>query len=182
MVVIRDYSGIPSSQCGPPLSIHVGDIIELMFADLHSSWWQVRVTQLNLVLSQHLWLYEKVTCYGWLGLVWCTQCLCTVMTLNLCCMLHLPLMLDDSVRWQKSFQKCRLMWWLQQFISLWPPFAINHLLHCCCSSHRVSYQVSRKCDSMMRSAPIKNISWRFVWASLDPCYITNGVFGCSFTL
>uniref|UniRef100_A0A3Q4MR28 Vav 3 guanine nucleotide exchange factor b n=1 Tax=Neolamprologus brichardi TaxID=32507 RepID=A0A3Q4MR28_NEOBR len=40
MVVIRDYSGIPSSQCGPPLSIHVGDIIELMFADLHSSWWQ----------------------------------------------------------------------------------------------------------------------------------------------
>lgn len=54
MVVIRDYSGIPSSQCAPPLSIHVGDIIELMFADLHSSWWQVRVTQLNLVLSQHL--------------------------------------------------------------------------------------------------------------------------------
>uniref|UniRef100_A0AAX7VFG2 Vav 3 guanine nucleotide exchange factor b n=1 Tax=Astatotilapia calliptera TaxID=8154 RepID=A0AAX7VFG2_ASTCA len=40
MVVIRDYSGIPSSQCAPPLSIHVGDIIELMFADLHSSWWQ----------------------------------------------------------------------------------------------------------------------------------------------
>uniref|UniRef100_A0A4W6F713 Osteoclast-stimulating factor 1 n=1 Tax=Lates calcarifer TaxID=8187 RepID=A0A4W6F713_LATCA len=41
MVVIRDYSGIPYPQCGPPLSIHAGDVIELMFADLHSSWWQV---------------------------------------------------------------------------------------------------------------------------------------------
>lgn len=70
MVVIRDYSGIPNPQCGPPLSIHAGDVIELMFADLHSSWWQVRVTQLILVLSRHLWLYEKITCYGspaWLG-------------------------------------------------------------------------------------------------------------------
>ncbi|KAI4808985.1 hypothetical protein KUCAC02_017901 [Chaenocephalus aceratus] len=35
MVVIRDYSGIPYPQCGPPLSIHAGDVIELMFADLH---------------------------------------------------------------------------------------------------------------------------------------------------
>ncbi|XP_029309765.1 guanine nucleotide exchange factor VAV3-like isoform X2 [Cottoperca gobio] len=43
MVVIRDYSGIPCPQCGPPLSIHAGDVIELMFADLHSSWWQGRV-------------------------------------------------------------------------------------------------------------------------------------------
>uniref|UniRef100_A0A8C3B1E5 Vav 3 guanine nucleotide exchange factor b n=1 Tax=Cyclopterus lumpus TaxID=8103 RepID=A0A8C3B1E5_CYCLU len=42
MVVIRDYSGVPCPQCGPPLSIHAGDVIELMFADLHSSWWQVR--------------------------------------------------------------------------------------------------------------------------------------------
>lgn len=48
MVVIRDYGGIPCPQCGPPLSIHAGDVIELMFADLHSSWWQVRVTQLIL--------------------------------------------------------------------------------------------------------------------------------------
>uniref|UniRef100_A0A665WZ62 Guanine nucleotide exchange factor VAV3-like n=1 Tax=Echeneis naucrates TaxID=173247 RepID=A0A665WZ62_ECHNA len=64
MVVIRDYSGTPHPQCGPPLSIHVGDVIELMFADLHSSWWQVRVTQLILVLSQHLRLCEKLTCYG----------------------------------------------------------------------------------------------------------------------
>ncbi|KAM9720016.1 guanine nucleotide exchange factor VAV3-like isoform 2-T2 [Menidia menidia] len=43
MVVIRDYSGIPSPHCGPPLSIHVGDVIELMFADLHSSWWQGKI-------------------------------------------------------------------------------------------------------------------------------------------
>ncbi|XP_030607549.1 guanine nucleotide exchange factor VAV3-like isoform X3 [Archocentrus centrarchus] len=43
MVVIRDYSGNPCPQCGPPLSIHVGDIIELMFADLHSSWWQGKI-------------------------------------------------------------------------------------------------------------------------------------------
>ncbi|XP_015811782.1 guanine nucleotide exchange factor VAV3 isoform X3 [Nothobranchius furzeri] len=40
MIVIKDYSGIPSPQCGPPLSIHAGDVIELMFADLQSSWWQ----------------------------------------------------------------------------------------------------------------------------------------------
>ncbi|XP_074507952.1 guanine nucleotide exchange factor VAV3-like isoform X1 [Sebastes fasciatus] len=43
MVVIRDYSGIPNPQCGPPLSIHAGDVIELMFADLHSSWWQGKI-------------------------------------------------------------------------------------------------------------------------------------------
>lgn len=54
MVVIRDYAGVPCPDCGPPLSIHAGDVIELMFADLHSSWWQVRVAQLILVSSQHL--------------------------------------------------------------------------------------------------------------------------------
>lgn len=54
MVVIRDYSGIPSPYYGPPLSIQEGDVIELMFADLQSSWWQVRVAQLILVLSRHL--------------------------------------------------------------------------------------------------------------------------------
>ncbi|KAM7400267.1 hypothetical protein PAMA_004798 [Pampus argenteus] len=43
MVVIRDYSGIPCPQHGPPLCIHAGDVIELMFADLHSSWWQGRI-------------------------------------------------------------------------------------------------------------------------------------------
>ncbi|XP_034039572.1 guanine nucleotide exchange factor VAV3-like isoform X2 [Thalassophryne amazonica] len=43
MVVIRDYSGIPYPECGPPLSVHTGDVIELMFADLHSSWWQGKI-------------------------------------------------------------------------------------------------------------------------------------------
>lgn len=43
MVVIRDYSGVPCPQSGPPLSIRAGDVIELMFADVKSSWWQVRV-------------------------------------------------------------------------------------------------------------------------------------------
>ncbi|XP_051231906.1 guanine nucleotide exchange factor VAV3 isoform X2 [Dicentrarchus labrax] len=43
MVVIRDYSGVPCPLCGPPLSIHAGDVIELMFADLHSSWWQGKI-------------------------------------------------------------------------------------------------------------------------------------------
>uniref|UniRef100_A0A3B4U5A2 Vav 3 guanine nucleotide exchange factor b n=1 Tax=Seriola dumerili TaxID=41447 RepID=A0A3B4U5A2_SERDU len=43
MVVIRDYSGLPYPQYGPPLSIHAGDVIELMFADLHSSWWQGKI-------------------------------------------------------------------------------------------------------------------------------------------
>ncbi|XP_055084543.1 guanine nucleotide exchange factor VAV3-like isoform X1 [Periophthalmus magnuspinnatus] len=43
MVVIRDYSGVPCPECGPPLSIHTGDVIEVMFADLHSSWWQGKI-------------------------------------------------------------------------------------------------------------------------------------------
>uniref|UniRef100_A0A665WYJ6 Guanine nucleotide exchange factor VAV3-like n=1 Tax=Echeneis naucrates TaxID=173247 RepID=A0A665WYJ6_ECHNA len=73
MVVIRDYSGTPHPQCGPPLSIHVGDVIELMFADLHSSWWQVRVTQLILVLSHKIGFFPSdavrpcpcVIVHGW---------------------------------------------------------------------------------------------------------------------
>lgn len=81
MVVIRDYVGNPTPQCGPPLSIHAGDVIELIFADLHSSWWQVRVAQLNLSLCQHLGPYEKITCRGPRGLGY-TQCLCSVIMLN----------------------------------------------------------------------------------------------------
>uniref|UniRef100_A0A3P8WD14 Vav 3 guanine nucleotide exchange factor b n=1 Tax=Cynoglossus semilaevis TaxID=244447 RepID=A0A3P8WD14_CYNSE len=47
MVVTRDYSGMPYPQYGPPLSIHVGDVIEVMFADLHSSWWQGKILGTN---------------------------------------------------------------------------------------------------------------------------------------
>ncbi|KAM4605318.1 guanine nucleotide exchange factor VAV3-like [Polymixia lowei] len=43
MLAIRDYCGIPCPQCGPPLSIHAGDVIELMSADLLSSWWQGKI-------------------------------------------------------------------------------------------------------------------------------------------
>ncbi|KAM9322710.1 guanine nucleotide exchange factor VAV3-like isoform 2-T2 [Pholidichthys leucotaenia] len=43
MVVIRDYNGNPYPQCGPPLSIHAGDVIELIFADVRSSWWQGKI-------------------------------------------------------------------------------------------------------------------------------------------
>ncbi|RVE62089.1 hypothetical protein OJAV_G00177490 [Oryzias javanicus] len=43
MVAIRDYSGVPCPQCGPPLSLHAGDVMELIFADVHSSWWQGRL-------------------------------------------------------------------------------------------------------------------------------------------
>ncbi|XP_077581104.1 guanine nucleotide exchange factor VAV3-like isoform X1 [Stigmatopora nigra] len=43
MLVIRAYDGVPCPPCGPPLSAHPGDVIELMFADLHSSWWQGRI-------------------------------------------------------------------------------------------------------------------------------------------
>ena len=43
MLVIRSYFGVPSPSSGPALSIQTGDIIELICADLHCPWWQVRV-------------------------------------------------------------------------------------------------------------------------------------------
>lgn len=42
MLVIRNYFGVPSPTIGPALSIQTGDIIELICADIHSPWWQVR--------------------------------------------------------------------------------------------------------------------------------------------
>uniref|UniRef100_A0AAR2J748 Vav guanine nucleotide exchange factor 3 n=1 Tax=Pygocentrus nattereri TaxID=42514 RepID=A0AAR2J748_PYGNA len=42
MLAIRNYHGIPIPMCGPALNITQGDIIELIRADLHSTWWQVR--------------------------------------------------------------------------------------------------------------------------------------------
>lgn len=42
MVVIRNYFGVPSPTSGPALSIKTNDVIELICADLHSPWWQVR--------------------------------------------------------------------------------------------------------------------------------------------
>lgn len=107
MVVIRDYNGIPYPQCGPPLSIHVGDVIELMFADLHSSWWQVRVTQLILVLPQHLWLYEKITCHGSLGWLRArnVSAVSSVWILAAChlCMSLSVLLLVPPFNWENGF-------------------------------------------------------------------------------
>lgn len=43
LLAIRNYHGMPTPVCGPPLNIHEGDIIELLRADLHSSWWQGKI-------------------------------------------------------------------------------------------------------------------------------------------
>uniref|UniRef100_A0A8C6PD24 Vav 3 guanine nucleotide exchange factor b n=1 Tax=Nothobranchius furzeri TaxID=105023 RepID=A0A8C6PD24_NOTFU len=67
MIVIKDYSGIPSPQCGPPLSIHAGDVIELMFADLQSSWWQgknLATSKIGFFPSDAVRPYPCVSVYG----------------------------------------------------------------------------------------------------------------------
>uniref|UniRef100_A0A673G4C9 Vav 3 guanine nucleotide exchange factor b n=1 Tax=Sinocyclocheilus rhinocerous TaxID=307959 RepID=A0A673G4C9_9TELE len=38
MLVIRDYFGVPSPSGGPPLNAQIGDVIEVIYADPHSSW------------------------------------------------------------------------------------------------------------------------------------------------
>uniref|UniRef100_A0A673FU79 Guanine nucleotide exchange factor VAV3-like n=1 Tax=Sinocyclocheilus rhinocerous TaxID=307959 RepID=A0A673FU79_9TELE len=43
MLVIRDYFGVPSPLGGPPLNAHIGDVIEVICADPHSSWWQGKI-------------------------------------------------------------------------------------------------------------------------------------------
>ncbi|KAK0146272.1 Guanine nucleotide exchange factor VAV3 [Merluccius polli] len=43
MLVIRDYCGTPFPQLGLPLCIQAGDVIQLISADLHSSWWQGKI-------------------------------------------------------------------------------------------------------------------------------------------
>ena len=127
MVVIRDYSGIPCPQCGPPLSIHAGDVIELMFADLHSSWWQVRVTQPTLVLSQHLWLYEKITCYGSAGRLGARNVFAVSLVWvgaarhppTFCCRSSRNLTKKKKKKKKKS-QKNTKKGRHQQFVSVWP--------------------------------------------------------------
>lgn len=42
MMVIRDYFGVPRPPGGPPLNAQIGDVIEVICADPHSSWWEVR--------------------------------------------------------------------------------------------------------------------------------------------
>uniref|UniRef100_A0A8C5C8A0 Vav guanine nucleotide exchange factor 3 n=1 Tax=Gadus morhua TaxID=8049 RepID=A0A8C5C8A0_GADMO len=43
MLVVRNYFGMPSPTSGHPLTIHAGNIIELLDADIHSPWWQGRI-------------------------------------------------------------------------------------------------------------------------------------------
>uniref|UniRef100_A0A8B9HVV5 Vav guanine nucleotide exchange factor 3 n=1 Tax=Astyanax mexicanus TaxID=7994 RepID=A0A8B9HVV5_ASTMX len=43
MLAIRNYYGNPTPMYGPALNITEGDIIELIRADLHSTWWQGKV-------------------------------------------------------------------------------------------------------------------------------------------
>uniref|UniRef100_A0A8C2BRP5 Vav guanine nucleotide exchange factor 3 n=1 Tax=Cyprinus carpio TaxID=7962 RepID=A0A8C2BRP5_CYPCA len=44
MQVIRNYYGVPSPLSGPPLNIQVGDVIEVIEANIRSCWWKVRHT------------------------------------------------------------------------------------------------------------------------------------------
>lgn len=58
MLVIRAYRGVPSPSCGPPLSIEPGEVVELMGADPHSAWWQVRAPKGRVTLEDQ---------QGWTG-------------------------------------------------------------------------------------------------------------------
>ncbi len=42
MLVIRDYFGVPSPPGVSPLNAQIDDVIEVIHADPHSSWWEVR--------------------------------------------------------------------------------------------------------------------------------------------
>lgn len=67
MLVIRNYFGVPSPTSGPALSIQTGDIIELICADLHCPWWQVRVHTLSLTKIDLLYpnlSFPPPTLYG----------------------------------------------------------------------------------------------------------------------
>ncbi|KAF4117095.1 guanine nucleotide exchange factor VAV3b isoform X1 [Onychostoma macrolepis] len=43
MLVIRDYFGVPSPPDGLPLNAQIGDVIEVIYADPHSSWWEGKI-------------------------------------------------------------------------------------------------------------------------------------------
>uniref|UniRef100_A0A8C2KDG2 Vav guanine nucleotide exchange factor 3 n=1 Tax=Cyprinus carpio TaxID=7962 RepID=A0A8C2KDG2_CYPCA len=61
MMVIRNYYGVPSSLCGPPLNIQVGDVIEVIEANIRSCWWKVRqfsiLNSLLINISSHTGLF-----------------------------------------------------------------------------------------------------------------------------
>ncbi|XP_042573923.1 guanine nucleotide exchange factor VAV3-like isoform X4 [Cyprinus carpio] len=43
IMVIRDYFGVPRPPGGPPLNSQIGDVIEVICADPHSSWWEGKI-------------------------------------------------------------------------------------------------------------------------------------------
>uniref|UniRef100_A0A671N3D9 Guanine nucleotide exchange factor VAV3-like n=1 Tax=Sinocyclocheilus anshuiensis TaxID=1608454 RepID=A0A671N3D9_9TELE len=43
MQVIRNYYGVPSPLCSPPLNIQVGDVIEVIEANVRSCWWKGKI-------------------------------------------------------------------------------------------------------------------------------------------
>lgn len=62
MLVTRNYNGVPTPTGGPPLTIQIGDIIEVIRAELHNPWWQVRL-RLQQVLPLLLF-YHKLESAG----------------------------------------------------------------------------------------------------------------------
>uniref|UniRef100_A0A673G5E9 Guanine nucleotide exchange factor VAV3-like n=1 Tax=Sinocyclocheilus rhinocerous TaxID=307959 RepID=A0A673G5E9_9TELE len=48
MMVIRNYYGVPSPLCGPPLNIQVGDVIEVIEANVRSCWWKLLTSYIRL--------------------------------------------------------------------------------------------------------------------------------------
>uniref|UniRef100_A0A8C5FB51 Vav 3 guanine nucleotide exchange factor b n=1 Tax=Gadus morhua TaxID=8049 RepID=A0A8C5FB51_GADMO len=49
MLVIRDYCGVPQPEQGSPLCMQAGDVVELISANPHISWWQVCMSLVVLV-------------------------------------------------------------------------------------------------------------------------------------
>uniref|UniRef100_A0A8C5APR2 Vav 3 guanine nucleotide exchange factor b n=1 Tax=Gadus morhua TaxID=8049 RepID=A0A8C5APR2_GADMO len=43
MLVIRDYCGVPQPEQGSPLCMQAGDVVELISANPHISWWQGKI-------------------------------------------------------------------------------------------------------------------------------------------
>uniref|UniRef100_A0A673GAE1 Guanine nucleotide exchange factor VAV3-like n=1 Tax=Sinocyclocheilus rhinocerous TaxID=307959 RepID=A0A673GAE1_9TELE len=64
MMVIRNYYGVPSPLCGPPLNIQVGDVIEVIEANVRSCWWKVRqfyiLNSLLINISSHTLLTSYI--------------------------------------------------------------------------------------------------------------------------
>lgn len=70
MLVTHEYHGVPSPSCGPPLNIQIGDIVELLCADIHSSWWQVRTTDTLYHLTRCKYHSRIIPCIFLFFFIW----------------------------------------------------------------------------------------------------------------